>query len=97
MFYVKIHKGDNNSVTAVCDKNIVGKTYRENDKVLNISEGFYKGRLVSEDELKDVLKNSTNINIVGKNSIDIAVKEGVVDKDSVLFIGKVPYAQVYYI
>jgi len=97
MFYAKMHEGNNSSITAVCDEDIIGKIYREKNKVLNISEGFYKGRLVSEDELKAIFKKSININIVGKNCINLAIREGIADKNSVIYIKGIPFMQVYYI
>ena len=97
MIYVKIHKGQENSVVAVCDKNLIGKKISEGKLCLNIKEDFYKGKIVDEEELKKILKSASNLNIVGKEAIDFSLKEKIIDKNSIVKIKEVPHAQVYSI
>lgn len=94
MIYVKVHKG-NETVVAVCDKNLIGKKFSEGKLCLNVKENFYKGELVDEEKLKEILKNAINLNIVGKESVGLALKEKIIDKNSVIKIKEVPHAQIY--
>lgn len=95
MIYVKIHKGQEKIVVSVCDKDLVGKKFSEGKLCLNVKKDFYKGEIVDEEKLKEILKNAINLNIVGKESIEFALKEKVIDKNSIMKIKEVPHAQVY--
>lgn len=78
---------DHGLVLAVCDKELLGKTIEG----VTISEKFYKGELVGEEKLKEKLKNAKNINLFGKNCIDVAIELKMAQKDSCLIIGEVPH------
>ena len=90
MVYVKIHK----SIVAVCDEELIGKEFKEGKLSLKVSERFYKGEKKSEEEVKDIIMNATNLNIVGKKSIKIALDLGIINKDSIITIKDIPHAQI---
>ena len=94
MIYIKIHKG-NEIIVAICDKELIGKRFSEGKLCLNVKKDFYKGELMDKDKVKEILKNATNLNIVGKKAIGLALKEKIIDKTSILRIKGVPHAQVY--
>ena len=93
MIYVKIHKGSEKIVTSLCDSELIGKTFKEGKFVLNVSEQFYKGDLVKEEEVEKILVDAMDLNIVGKRSCDIALNLGCISKENILVIQKVPHAQ----
>ena len=95
MIYVKIHKGTENDVVAVCDKELIGKKFSEGKLCLDIKKDFYEGELMDKDKVKDILKKAGNLNIVGKESIEIALKEKIINQNSIIRIKGVPHAQVY--
>ena len=95
--YLKIHRSGENVIVAVCDKELIGKTLKEGNLSVTISEDFYKGDLVSEEELKDTLKGAGNVNIFGERSVSCAIDCGVVDRDRVRFIDGIAHAQVFRI
>ena len=41
--YVKIHKSKDRNIIAVCDEELIGKSFSEGNLVLDINERFYKG------------------------------------------------------
>jgi hypothetical protein len=41
------------------------------------------------------MKDSLNLNIVGKNSIKLAITAGILEEDSIIKIDGVPHAQVF--
>jgi len=92
MIVVKFHKGLN-KVVAICDKNLIGKTFSDGNIEIKIGEYFYGGNVKSEEEVDEIMKNYDNLNIVGKESVGLAIKSGVIDKEKVIFIKKVPHAQ----
>tara|TARA_Y100000310_G_scaffold345251_1_gene463128 strand:- start:4570 stop:4839 length:270 start_codon:yes stop_codon:yes gene_type:complete len=87
-FYVKLHEG----VVAICDEDIVGKTFGD----FKVSEAFYKGELVGLEEVKKILKEEGNFNLVGEEIVKVAVELGVLDEKSVVDVG-VKHGQIYYL
>jgi hypothetical protein len=59
-----------------------------------VSEGFYKGDSGDEEMLVNRLEMATVANLVGRKTIEVAVKHGFVDPACVLMIGEVPHAQI---
>jgi uncharacterized protein len=93
--YVKIHKSKDRYIVAICDENLIGKEISEGDLNLNITARFYKGEKFSEEETLEKMKNFLNLNIVGKNSIKLALDSHIIEKKSIITIDNVPHAQVY--
>lgn len=92
--YMKIYETEQNVLVAVCDKTIVGKTFREGELVLKLDESFYKGIDVSIEEIKHALSCATVANIAGEKAIACAVDCGVIDPDTIIYIDGVPHAQM---
>ncbi len=94
---VKIHNSYRD-VVAVCDSNLIGKRLEEGKFQLNIKEDFYKGDEKTIDEVKDIIINfqekDATFNIVGKNSVALAIEAGLISKESVKEIGGVPFVIV---
>ena len=92
--YMKTHESDANVLVAVCDKAIVGKTFREGKLTLKLDESFYKGDDATDDEIKNALCCATVANIAGEKSIAFAVDCGVIDSDMIIYIDGIPHAQM---
>ncbi len=91
--YLKIHNMKYENIVAVCDNNLIGRKFEEKNLQLDITERFYKGEELPEDKIILILKNSTNANIVGKESIKVALKAGIIKKENIIKIQGVPHAQ----
>ena len=93
MIMIKVHKTPNGDIVAVCDKNIIGKTFENKDLRITASERFYNGEEVKDEkELLKIIKNASNLNIMGKESIEFAVKNKIISKKSIIIINNVPHA-----
>lgn len=91
---VKIHKKEEKTIIAVCDKELVGKRIEEGDKQLDLSSDFYNGEEIKDTmEIGDLLRNADIINLVGERSIKIGLDEGLIDKKSIIRIKNIPHAQ----
>ncbi|MEM3527597.1 MAG: DUF424 family protein, partial [Candidatus Bathyarchaeia archaeon] len=44
--YVKVYVKDRQKLVAVCDSNLIGKTFREGKLKLEVTSKFYEGELV---------------------------------------------------
>ena len=94
MFSIRIHRGPNGSVLAVCDEELLGKTFTEGKLRLHVSEAFYGGDTVEEGILIQHLQRASSINLVGGRVVSIAIREGLVDADRVLTVDGVMHAMV---
>ncbi|MDO5844806.1 MAG: DUF424 family protein [Methanocorpusculum sp.] len=94
--YLKIHKiSGSESVTAVCDAELIGRTLTSEFCDITIDESFYGNELATEEEVIKALHNSVNANIIGKKVCEIAVNEGLIDKECCIIIEGIPHAQIY--
>ena len=91
--YVKIHRSADSEVVAVCDKELIGKELNSGELFLKVSETFYKGKLKDKKEVKIILKEAKNLNLVGKESVGLGVELGLIDKENIIMFKNIPYAQ----
>jgi len=94
MISVKVYRQGKETLVAACDADIIGKTFRSRELKITVSEGFYKGDSGGEDMLVNRLEMATVANLVGKETIAIAIRHGFVNPECVLLIDDVPHAQM---
>ncbi len=89
------------TVITVCDKELLGKTFEEGNKQLDIKESFYKGeegKIMATEEIKKIIQvwaqEDATFNIVGEKSIQLFLQKNIIDKNSVRNINKIPYAMI---
>ncbi|HIQ49867.1 MAG TPA: DUF424 family protein [Nanoarchaeota archaeon] len=92
-FYFKIYNRGNEIVLAVCDKDILGKKVEENEIVLYAKPEFYKGEEIGE-EVIELFERASIINLMGKKIVALALKHGLIEKNSILEIKGVAHAQI---
>ena len=94
MFYLKIHKNRfGREVLAVCDEDILGKTFEDGEICFEVKKDFYNGDKVTEEEAENFLIVSQNFNLIGKKIIALALRIKLIDKENIIKIKGVPYAQ----
>jgi hypothetical protein len=92
--YIKIHKDGSHKVLAICDENLIGKTFDDGKVYIEVSARFYKGEIKSDEEVVKLMKVADNVNMIGKKCMKLALDNGIIDKESIIIIKGVPYAQV---
>ena len=91
---VTIHKTSNGkSIVAVCDQELLGKKFEENDLQLDLTGNFYKGTNLNEIEAKKIIMRVYIINVVGKKSIEFCIREKIIKKGDENKISNIPYVQ----
>ena len=93
IFSVKKHISQGHILIAACDLELLGKTLEDGDICIDVREGFYGGERVDAAILSTLLEMSTMANLVGKRTVGLAIKIGLVDKECVIMIKGVPHAQ----
>jgi len=97
MFRMRVYRVKGEVLVAVCDSDIVGRTFREGDLKLEVKESFYGEEEVGEEEVKRALRNATIANITGSKAVNLAVRIGIIDKNRILYIEGCPHAQMVVI
>lgn len=91
---MKIYDVRGEILVAVCDSEIVGKTFSEGDLKIEVKESFYGTEEFGEKEVINALRKATIANIVGEKAVALAIRIGIVDKERVLRISGCPHAQM---
>ncbi len=85
-------------VVAICDKELIGKKFEQDNLQLDIKESFYKGEEKTSEETRSIMKSlrieDATFNIVGKRSIELAIETGIINKDGVKTIADIPFSLV---
>ena len=97
MMYLKIHDSGESTVVAVCDENLLGKKITDGEKEINISESFYKGELKNKEEVIEILKQSSNVNLSGEESVSCGIEAEIISEENIIEIKGVKHAQFYRI
>ena len=97
-FTVKIHgKDSSREIIAACDSEILGKILidKEREIEFKVSEEFYGSESFEWEEIVDSISNGRNVNLVGNNIVELAIKNGLIDPKNVIEINGVKHAQIY--
>ena len=77
-------------IVALCDTDLLGKAFEEGIKRIELKSGFFQGEEKDKEEvikiLKDMQKEDATFNIVGKESVDCALKAGVIKSEGIIKI-----------
>lgn|SRR3989338_1450867 len=93
MMWVKVHHSYRD-VIAICDSELVGKTFEEGKRQIRITDYFFKGEEKNPEEVRELLvdgitEDSTFI-LVGEQTIKIALEESVIQKEGIVTIQEIP-------
>ncbi len=95
---VKIHNSYRN-IVSICDEDLLGEKFEEGKKQLDVRESFFRGDNLSEKEVKDIIesqdKEDATFNIVGENSINIALEYGIIKEECIKKVEDIPFALVF--
>ncbi|EIJ65145.1 hypothetical protein BD31_I1515 [Candidatus Nitrosopumilus salaria BD31] len=94
-FSVRITEYQKNTMLNICDADLLGKKIIQDELTMNISEGYYGERFVERDEAEDLLKNSSIINMVGKETISLSIDLGIGSENGVKIISGIPFLIVF--
>lgn len=93
MVTAKLHRKNDRTVIAVCDRTLLGTKLEENGIVLDINPDFYKGEEYDDKTIGDLIRNADAVNLVGEEAVKLGVEEGIIDETIIKKVKGVPYAQ----
>ena len=94
-FSVRISDYQKNMMLNICDAELLGKNIIQDELNMHISESYYGEKLVEKEEAKQLLKSSSIINMVGKETISLSLELGIGSENGVKTISDVPFLIVF--
>jgi hypothetical protein len=92
--YLKSYSVNKEILVAVCDSELIGRTFREGELHLSVNEDFFKGSPADEYEVKKALEDATIANLVGEQAVACGIDSGIIDEHCVITIDGIPHAQM---
>ena len=96
--FVKIIKSYRD-IVVICDSDLIGKRFEGGKFQLDIKESFYKGEKKTKQEIISIMQNmsreDSTFNIVGEESVNCALKAGIISKESIKKIKGIPFTMVF--
>ncbi len=94
-FSVRISDYQKNRMLNICDVELLGKKIIQDELKIHISESYYGEKLVDSEEAKVLMKNSSIINMVGKEAISLSIQLGIGSESGVKTVSDVPFLIVF--
>jgi len=95
--YVKVIRQGRDTLVAVCDADILGKTLEGGRVPFTVSERFYKGTLCDLAEALEAMGKASIVNMVGKRIVEAAIEGNLVQEAGIIYLGDVPHAQIVHL
>ena len=95
MFSARLINHKDTSMLNICDADLLGRTLNKGNLTLKISEKYYGEKVVEKEEAESLLKESHNINMVGKEIISLSTDIGVGSQEGVKEIDGIPFLIVF--
>ncbi len=93
-FLYKVHTSGNHRIVGICDREIVGKEFRDGDRRLFVDPSFYSDGEADRKKMLSLIPTADSANIAGSGAVEAAIEAGFVDPGCVLVIGGVKTAIV---
>lgn len=96
-FSVKITDYQKNPMLNICDSELLDKEIVQDQLKIQITRGYYGQKFVDTEEATMLLKTSSIINMVGKETISLSLSLGIGSEKGVRMINDVPFLIVFKI
>ncbi|MDH3203266.1 MAG: DUF424 domain-containing protein [Nitrosopumilus sp.] len=94
-FSVRVTDYQKNTMLNICDAELLGKKIIQDELNMNISETYYGEKLIEKEEATTLLKKSSIINMVGKETVSLSIELGVGSENGVKLISGIPFLIVF--
>ena len=95
MFAARLINHNDTSMLNICDAELLGRTVNRGSFTFKISEKYYAQNVIEKEEAKDLLRRSSNINMVGKKIISLSVNIGIGTQEGVKEFDGIPFLIVF--
>jgi hypothetical protein len=94
-FSVRISDYQKNTMVNMCDAELMGKSVVDGELKIHISERYYGEQLVDKDEAMSFLKSASMMNLVGKDTISLAIGLGLGSESGIKIISDIPFLIIF--
>ena len=94
-FSVRTTNYQKQSMLNICDADLLGKKIIQDELTIHISQSYYGERFVEREEAESLLKNSSIINMAGKETVSLSVNLGIGSESGIKIISDVPFLIVF--
>ena len=94
-FSVRISDYQKNTMVNMCDAELMGKDVVDGELKIHISESYYGKQLVDKDEAISFLKSASMMNLVGKETISLAIDLGIGSESGIKIISDIPFLIIF--
>jgi len=94
-FSVRTTNYQKNTMLNMCDAKLIGKDVIDGELKIHISESYYGKQLIDKDEAISLLKSISIMNLVGKETISLAIDLGIGSESGVKIISNIPFLIIY--
>jgi len=94
-FSVRISDYQKNTMVNMCDAELMGKDIFDGELKIHISESYYGKQLVDKDEAISFLKSASIMNLVGKETISLAIDLGIGSESGIKIISDIPFLIIF--
>ena len=94
-FSVRISDYQKNTMVNMCDAELIGKDIVDGELKIHINESYYGKQLVDKDEAMSFLKSASIMNLVGKETISLAIDLGIGSESGIKIISDIPFLIIF--
>ena len=94
-YSVRVSDYQKNIMVNMSDAELIGRNIIDGELKINISENYYGKQIVEKDEAISLLKSASIVNLVGKETISLAIELGIGSKDGVKIISDIPFLIIF--
>ena len=91
---LRVHRVRNEVVVAACDADLVDTFLMVGKSRVPVSAQFYGRRRVSREEFLRAVRLGTIVNLLGTETVTMAVAEGLLEAGAVGTLGGIPHAEI---
>ena len=94
-FSVRTSKYEKYTMVNMCDAELIGTDVVDGKLKIRISENYYGKELVDKDKAVSLLQSASIMNLVGKDTISLAIDLGIGSESGVKIISDIPFLIIF--
>jgi uncharacterized protein len=92
---VKQHiANDGRILLAICDSNLLNKTFEEDNKILDLTSEFYKGEEKNKEETIVEIKKAHIVHAIGEETINLLKELKLLTENNILIVQGIPHSEI---
>ena len=94
-YSVRVSDYQKNIMVNMSDAELIGRNIIDGELKINISENYYGKQIVEKDEAISLLQSASIMNLVGSETISLAIDLGIGSESGVKIISDIPFLIIF--